>query len=160
MSKANPVSYSLIRLPHHNSSRSRRRRRLIRPSCAAPSRGVLVTDLVTDSHGAAQRACTTPDLARKRPLRDEQRSDVRDEVSLVGVGRPTPSAMNATSSVPADPGSLATGRCGGQGSLARTCPGPPSTARPRLMQSRGQVGRSQCAWVSTASGAGQYGSET
>jgi len=43
---------------------------------------------------------------------------------------------------------------------ARTCPGPPSTARPRLMQSRGPVGRPQCAWVSTASGAGQYGSET
>src|SRR5664279_2626238 len=69
-----------------------------------------------------RRASTAPHLrvARKRSLHDGRRSDVRDQFSLVSVGRPRPSTMNAASSVPADPGSRATGRCAGQGSLGRS----------------------------------------
>ena len=59
--------------------------------------------------------------------------DFWDEVSLANVGRPRPSTMNAASSVPADPGSQTTGRCGGQGSLGRsdrTRAWPPRTRSP------------------------------
>ena len=47
-------------------------------------------------------------------------SDVRHQARLVGVGRPRPSTTNAASSVPADPGARAIGRCVWQGSLGRS----------------------------------------
>jgi hypothetical protein len=124
MSKANPVSDSLVRLPRHHSSCSPRRRRRSRPHLCRS-----VPWRLGDGSGHGCSRCRAesldgpaPRVAHKRPLRDERRSDVRDEVSLVGVGRPTPSTMSAASSVPADPGSRATGRCAGQGSLGQSDP--------------------------------------
>jgi len=52
MSKANPVSCRLIRLPGHHSSWSPAVYVTSVPNCADPSRGVSVTDLVTDAHTA------------------------------------------------------------------------------------------------------------
>jgi hypothetical protein len=118
-----PVSDSLIHLPRHHSSCSPT------PSTSHPSPSVPLRPLASWSRiwsrmftlpGKGHRPGPAPRFARKRPLGGGRRSDVGVEVSLVDVVRPRPSTMNAASSALADPGSRATGRCGGQGSLGRS----------------------------------------
>src|ERR1035437_7677836 len=87
---------------------------LATPSTSHPSPAVplrprrLGHGLVTDSHAAVQRASTAPHLwsHARGHFMTCQRSDIREEVSLVDVVRPRHSTMNPASSAPADPGPL------------------------------------------------------
>jgi hypothetical protein len=134
MSKANPVSYRLIRLPRHHSSCLPRHRRRIRPHVCHCVPWRLGHGSGPDTHAAAREPRRpAPGVARKKPLHDGRRSDSRDQVSLVDVGRPRPSTMKAAASALADPGSRVTGQCAGQGSLGRsgrTRAQPPRTRSP------------------------------